>query len=142
MNGAGKDQNKCFLKFHVTVVDSLIVTTGPCVTLVPYSNSGQPKPQLRGVQGPPPQRNHRGGGRWGCRGGGGAPGEDTMGWGGRGGAGVAALHHKNIYTYKNTQYTALRLSLSLSLSLYLLYLSDLFAYWLAYLFLLTYLLSP
>ena len=48
------------VQFHVAVVESLIVTTGPCVTRVAYSSSGQPKPQLRGVQSPPQQRNHRG----------------------------------------------------------------------------------
>ena len=39
-------------------------TTDPCVTCVAYSNSGQPKLQLRGVQIPPPPRNHRGGVGW------------------------------------------------------------------------------
>ena len=46
MNGGREDQNKRS-KFHVTVVESRIVTTGPCVTRVAYSNSGQPQPQLR-----------------------------------------------------------------------------------------------
>ena len=36
MNGSGEDQNKC-LKFHVTVVESLIVTAGPCATPVACS---------------------------------------------------------------------------------------------------------
>ena len=35
------------LQFHVTVVESLTVTTDPCVAHAAYSNSGQ-------------QRNHRG----------------------------------------------------------------------------------
>ena len=105
------------LKFHVTVVESLIVTTGPCVTRVAYSNSnsGQAKPQLRGVQSPPQQRNHRGGvGMQGGRlppqapprrGGWGAGGEDTMGRGGGGGGRVAALHHTYMRVYMHTVHT-------------------------------------
>ena len=55
------------VKFHVTIVESLIVTTDPCVTRVAYSNSGQPKPQGRGT-GPTPQGG-RGGGYHGVGGG-------------------------------------------------------------------------
>ena len=42
------------LKFHVTVVESLIVTTSACVTRVAYSNSVQPKNQLRAKGGAEP----------------------------------------------------------------------------------------
>ena len=43
MNGGGEDQNKLILKFHVTVVESLIETTGPCATRAAHSNPGQVK---------------------------------------------------------------------------------------------------
>ena len=95
------------LKFPVTVVESLIVTAGPCVTRVAYSNSGQPKPQLRSEQSPPQQRNHKGVGMQGERVPPQAPpqgeklgGEDTMCWGGE--RGVAALHLTYMHTYRHT----------------------------------------
>ena len=45
MNGGGEDQNKCsYSSTYVTVVESLVVTTGPCVTRVACSDSGQPNP--------------------------------------------------------------------------------------------------
>ena len=69
------------LKCHVTVVETLIVTTGPCITRVAYSKSGQPKPQLGGVQSPTYAQG------WGGGEGGGVGGE------GGGRRGVAALHH-------------------------------------------------
>ena len=49
------------LKVPRNSAESLIVTRGPFVTRVVYSKSGQSRPQLKGVQSPPQQRNHRGG---------------------------------------------------------------------------------
>ena len=75
-------------------IESLFVATDPCVTRVAYSNSGQPMPQLRGVQIPPQQPKHRGGvGTTGPtpRAGRGGTGKDTMECGGKGV--VTALHH-------------------------------------------------
>ena len=51
------------LKFHVAVVESLIVTTVLVLHVLRIPIQSNPKPELRakGVQSPPQQRNRRGG---------------------------------------------------------------------------------
>ena len=101
-------RSELLLKYHLTVVESLIVTTGLYVTRVAYSNSVQPRRVQsstgagwgcsgEGYHHRPPQKRGRGGGR----GGGGIP------WGG-GKGGAAALKcecvpiHKYVHTYIHT----------------------------------------